>query len=127
MPTVKVDKLEPIIVEKVDRPVCTASLLFTAEEPALPIAVEREDKPEPKVEKFMFIIVLNVDIVDMRFVFCVDKLEPVIVEKVDRPTIKVERLDPVIVEKVDRPTSRVMKLSDINVLKDETVDWRFVF
>jgi hypothetical protein len=33
--------------------------------------------------------VLKVDIVDTRFVFWVDKLDPVIVEKVDKPVCRV--------------------------------------
>jgi hypothetical protein len=55
-----VDRLDPVIVEKVERPVC-------------------------RLMKFKLMTVLKVDIVDWRLVFCVDKFDPVIVEKVDKP------------------------------------------
>ena len=64
-----VDKLDPVTVEKVERPVCTSKILPLLLVTASPIVVERVDRPVAKVEKFKLIIVLKVDIVDCKLVF----------------------------------------------------------
>ena len=45
--------------------------------------------------------VLKVDIVDSKLIFWVERFEPVIVEKVERPFCKVDRFDAETVESVE--------------------------
>jgi hypothetical protein len=57
-----------------------------------------------KVERPVWRILINVlkdDMVESKFVFCVERFEPVIVEKVERPVWRANRFDAETVESVE--------------------------
>jgi len=62
------------------------SILDVCEEKLDPVTVEKVDKPVCMVRRFREMSVLKDETVDCKFVFCVDKLDPVTVEKLERPT-----------------------------------------
>ena len=51
-----------------------------------PVTVEKLDRPVCIVRRLREMSVLKDETVDCKFVFCVDKLDPVTVEKLERPT-----------------------------------------
>lgn len=65
-----------------------------------PIAVERVERPNVRVERFDPVTVEKVEKPNVR----VERFDPRIVDTVDKPVCRVEKFEPAIVDTVERPT-----------------------